>query len=114
MHLKEVYGKLIQLKKNKEIYETIDDIFENIENINIIDLIHKSEIIYQSKNDIWDILDYINVILYYKMQLNTVMYKKYVNSIEIVEKTKEKLKSNTNYDMCIDFLLFKLWEELNK
>ena len=31
-----------------------------------------------------------------------------LNSVQLIEKTKRKLMSNTNYDMCIDELLLKI------
>lgn len=107
-------GKALQFEEKKEIYNAVDDILSNISNIDLITLINKAEVIYQSKNDILDILNYINVVLCNKMKENYLNNKKYINSIEIVEKTKTKLNSNSNYDMSIDFLLFKVWEELNK
>lgn len=107
-------GKALQFEEKKEIYNSVDDILNNISNIDLISLMNKAEIIYQSKNDILDILNYINVILYKRMKENYLDNKKYINSIEIVEKTKSRLNSNSNYDMSIDFLLFKIWEELNK
>ena len=33
---------------------------------------------------------------------------KYIRCIEIVEQTKRRLKANSNYDMCIDNLLFNM------
>ena len=38
----------------------------------------------------------------------------YINCINIVEDTKKRLKANSNYDMCIDNLLFGIWEEFNE
>ena len=32
----------------------------------------------------------------------------------IIENTKNKLYTNCNYDMCIDELLIKIWEEINE
>lgn len=107
-------GKLLILKDKKNIFETVDNILNNISNIDIIDLIRKSESIYQGKDDIFDILNYINVWLYQNMKKDCLNNKKYINSIKIVETTKFNLKSNGNYDMCVDFLLFKLWDEFNK
>lgn len=107
-------GKLLGLKDKKDVFKTVDNILNNISNINIIDLVRKSEIIYQSKDDIFDILNYINVWLYQNMRNDCLNNKRYTNSIEIVETTKSKLNFNGNYDMCVDFLLFKLWEEFNK
>ena len=37
----------------------------------------------------------------------------YTNCIKIVEDTKKRLKQNSNYDMCIDNMLFNMWEEIN-
>ena len=38
---------------------------------------------------------------------------KYVKCINIVEDTKKRLKQNANYDMCIDNMIFNMWEEVN-
>ena len=37
---------------------------------------------------------------------------KKMNSIQYIEETKKRLLSNSNYDMCIDNMLFNMWEEL--
>ena len=31
-----------------------------------------------------------------------------------INNAKTKLNSNTNYDMCIDEMLFKIWEEIDE
>ena len=36
----------------------------------------------------------------------------YTNCIKIVENTKKRLQQNANYDMCIDNMLFNMWEEV--
>ena len=56
-----------------------------------------------------EILDYINVILIQKAKTNMA----FTNCILIVEETKKRLQQNANYDMCIDNLLFNMWEEIN-
>ena len=56
-----------------------------------------------------EILEYINVIL---LRL-TKEKVKYANCINIVENTKKRLKQNANYDMCIDNMIFNMWEEVN-
>ena len=101
-------GKAINLKDKQEQYEKIEQIINNLNNNDIIDILNMSEVIYKSKEEIFDILDYINVILMRKAKENW----KYTNCIEIVEKTKQRLKQNANYDMCIDNMLFKLCEEV--
>ena len=51
-------------------------------------------------------LEYINTILFEKAKTNT----KYIDYIEQIEKTKQKIKLNANYDMTIDNLLLNLFE----
>lgn len=98
------------LAQGKEaIYENIKEIFSNIEKENLIDLLNKKEIILKNKDDILDTLDYINIVIFNKSKKNL----KYIKCIKFVEETKDRLKKNSNYDMTIDNLLLKLWEEVN-
>ena len=55
-----------------------------------------------------EMLDYINIVLL-RLSRNNI---KYTNCIKIVENTKKRLRQNANYDMCIDNLLFNMWEEI--
>ena len=70
----------------------------------LIEIIQMSEEIYKTKEEISSILDYMNVILLKLSKKNM----KYIRCIEIVEQTKKRLKANSNYDMCIDNLLFNM------
>lgn len=103
-------GKAIRLKDKLDIYEDIENIIKNMDNKNIIDILNGSEILYKSKDEIEEILEYINVILLNQSKQNI----KYVKCIDIVEDTKKRLKSNSNYDMGIDNMLFNIWEEINE
>jgi hypothetical protein len=75
----------------------------------LIDIVQESEILYKSKDNINDMLEYINIILL-KMANNNYLY---TNCIKTVENTKKRLMQNANYDMSIDNMLFKMWEEVN-
>ena len=68
----------------------------------------EGRILYDKEN-IQDILDYIIVCLYSKKNVN----EKYINCIKYINECSSRLKSNSNFDMSIDNLLFKMWEELN-
>ena len=68
-----------------------------------------SETLYQSKEEIFEMLDYLNIILLKKARNNYL----YTNCINVIENTKKRLKRNANYDMCIDYMLFNIWEEVN-
>ena len=54
------------------------------------------------------------VIIYEHINKDKDYRRKFLNLISIIEKSKLKLMSNANYDMCIDDLLLKIWEEINE
>ena len=101
-------GKAIKLNEKKDIYENIEKILINMRNKDLIEIVQMSEGIYKSKEEINSILEYINVLLLKLSKQNM----KYINCIEIVEETKKRLKANSNYDMCIDYMIFSMWQEM--
>ena len=40
--------------------------------------------------------------------------KKYLNCVKHIQETVNHLKSNSNFDMSIDYMLFEVWEEVNE
>lgn len=100
-------GNAIDYIDKREMYEEIEKIFSNIENNDILDVLNKLDCLYSNKENIYDVLDFINVLLIKKATSN----HKYINYIKKVEETKRRLKSNSNYDMSIDNLLFGIWGE---
>lgn len=102
-------GKAIYLKDRQEQYIQLETLINNLANKDLIDIYKSAEILYKSKEEIYEMLDYINIILL-KTAKNNYLYTK---CITIVENTKKRLKQNANYDMCIDDMLFNIWEELN-
>lgn len=105
-------GKTLILQDEVANYEQIDYILNNFEQIDIIDMWSKSTVFYQSKDSIHNLLEYANVLLLEK--LKNTNYIRYANCIQIVEQIKKRLSSNANYDMCIDNLLLKIWEEFHE
>ena len=75
-----------------------------MQNKDLIEIVQMSEEIYKAKDEINMVLDYMNVILLKLSKQNI----KYIRCIDIVEQTKKRLKANSNYDMCIDNLLFNM------
>ena len=100
-------GKLLDIKEDEDVYNQVNIVLENIDKNTLIDILNKAEILYIQKDKIQEILDYINIYLY-----NTKDIRK-INCIEYVEDTKRRLISNSNYDMCIDYLLLRMWERIN-
>lgn len=99
-------GKALLLHSRKEQYDILERIFSNIEKYSLTDAMKELEVLYKNKDNIQEMLDYINVILINKVKEDI----KYLEYIEEVEKVKNKIALNSNYDMSIDSLLFKIWK----
>jgi len=102
-------GKAEKLKEKKELYDNIAEILDKIIKIDLIDLLKTADIIYKSQDDKNDILDSMNSILIKKSKSDI----RYIKCIDIVEETKKRLNANANYNMCIDNMLFRIWEEMH-
>ena len=100
-------GRAITLQEEKDIYGQVNNVLYNLEKQDLITTLNNSEILYKEKERIQEILEYINMFLYNTKEINKM------NCIEYVEETKKRLLSNSNYDMCIDYLLMKLWEKMH-
>ncbi len=92
-------------EEQKKLYNELEEIFGNISRYKTLDVLNKLDILYKSEKNINEILDYINVILY----KNITQDKRNIDYINYVEETKQRLKANANYNMCIDNLLIKIF-----
>jgi DNA polymerase-3 subunit delta' len=102
-------GKAIMLQENKEKYAEIDTLMDRMKTDDIISIFLTSKFIYD-KEKIFEILDYLTVCLYSKSKED----KRYLNCLKYVSESTLRLKSNGNFDMNVDSLLFNIWEELNE
>lgn len=100
--------KVLKIKENEETYLQIENLINNLDKKNLIYILNNSEVLYKEKEEIYDILEYINILL-----LNTKEIEK-IKCIKYVEEAKGRLSSSSNYDMTIDNLLIKIWEEINE
>ncbi len=100
--------KAIILQDKQEIYEEVEKVFSNIENMNELQILGIKETVFKDKEEVYSILDYINTIFYDKILNNINNINKYEKCIEIIEETKLRLKGNSNYDMTIDNLLLSI------
>lgn len=101
--------RTLKIQAKLDLYGDIQETFNDIKNIDALELLKLKEELAQNKEDIDFILEYINAILK-DLSMND---SKYLNCIFIVEQTKDRLKRNNNFDMTIDNLLLKIWEEIN-
>ena len=106
-------GNAILAKDKIDLYKEIYDLIYNIGKKDIVDILNSSECLYKNKDDVYELLDYINIVLF-DLSKESGYNNKYINCMNICEKTKSKLKSNNNFDMTIDDLLISVWEEVNK
>lgn len=102
--------KALKIKEKEELYNNIEILINKIEELKKCQLWSSFEIIYKSSEDIFEILDYMNIMFLEKAKEK----KEYLNCIEIVEKAKQRLKANSNYNMTIDNLLMQIWEEIHE
>ena len=102
-------GKAILLRTKLEQYLELEKMIDKLDKVDLIELIEFADVLYKLKGEIYDMLDYINIILLKKAKKDYI----YTNCIKIVENTKKRLQQNANYDMCIDNLVFNIWEEVN-
>ena len=102
-------GKAEDLKDKEELFSKIIEIVENIKILELPEILKKADIIYKSQEDRIDILEAINVILF-KLSKQDI---RYLNCIDIVEDTSKRLNANANYNMCIDNMIFRIWEEMH-
>lgn len=102
-------GKAIELKDKQEQYHTVETIIESLNKKDLLEIMQLAEPLYKTKEEIFEILEYGNILLLNHAKQNYL----YTNCIKIVENTKKRLKQNGNYDMCIDNLLFNMWEEFS-
>ena len=102
-------GKAEYLRDKEQLFLNIIEIIQKIKVLDLPDVLKKADIIYKSQDEKNDVLEAINVILF-KMSKQD---RRYLNCIDIVEDTVKRLNANSNYNMCIDNMLFKIWEEMH-
>ena len=102
-------SKAIYLNNNKDLFIQIEEFAKSLTLFNKVDLMQKGRILYDKEN-IYQILDYLIVCLYSQKEVNN----NYLNCIAIISDCISRLKSNSNFDMCIDMSIIKMWEEVNE
>ena len=103
-------AKADAISEKKETFAGLKIIADYLCKNSLIDVLNNSDLLYSSKDDIMTLLDFLNIIFFEKAKENI----KYSKAIDIIEKTKKKIMANNNYDMCIDYMLMHIWEELHK
>ena len=103
-------AKADTISEKREMFAQLKIIADYLSKNSLIDVSNNSDLLYSLKDDIMTLLDFLNIIFFEKAKENI----KYSKAISIIEKTKKKILANNNYDMCIDYMLMHIWEELHK
>ena len=92
--------------EQKRRYEELEQIFGSVHRYSAVDLLNNLDVLYKDKDNFFENLEFINMIFMDKAEIDI----RYLDYIDVVEKTKAKFKVNSNFDMCIDFLILNIWE----
>lgn len=107
-------GKALSLQDKEQVYKQIEEQIETMQTTSLLSFWKQAELFSKNKEQIIPILDYMNLLFLEKGKQNINKRVNYLNCIETIEKTKRNLKANSNFDMSIDQLLLKIWEEINE
>ena len=103
-------GKAIKILENKDIYIQVDKFIDSLMKQDKIDFFTNKEIFI--KEYINEILEYCIVSLFYEGKEKKDV--RILNCIKYVQETINRIKSYCNFDMSIDYMLLKIWEEVNE
>ena len=103
-------GKALKIIEEKEKYEQIENLVNKMQKENITKIWQQAQVLYDAKENVIPLLDYMEVVLYELLKKENKLC--YANGVHEIEQTKQRILSNANYDMSIDNMLLKLWEEL--
>lgn len=92
------------ISENIVDYEAIKALIGEIKNKPLQEFLKGADVLYNGKDNINSFLEYMNI-LFFKNGM--------IDAIEYVEKTKQKLLMNNNYEMSIDYLLMNTWKSVH-
>lgn len=99
-------GKVEYLKEKGYVKDVIN-IYENLKNKNLLQLNKSFLKLKEYKDEIQEILELI--MLKYFDELNED-YARRIKQIDIVEKCRQNLKKNANFDIALDNMMLELWK----
>lgn len=104
-------NKALKILEKKDKYIQLNDFINEINKKSKLDFTTQNKEIFE-KEEINELLEYCIVLLFNLGKKENDI--RYFNCIKIISETTNRIKSNSNFDMSIDNMLFKLWEEVNE
>ena len=102
-------GKSLKVIEDIDKYNAIENFLQKTEKEDIVDYFYDGKNTY-TKEFINQSLEYSEVVLMEFAKEN----RRYLNCIKYVDDCINRLSYNANFDMSIDMMLFKIWEEVNE
>lgn len=99
-------GSLNNIDLIKDDYDELLNLMVFVTNLKenrVINFFQDGSVFYDNHDKIIRLLEYLNILLF---------ENSYFQLIEIVEKTKNKILMNNNFEMCIDYMILNFIEEL--
>ena len=99
-------GSLNNIDLIKDDYDELLNLMVFVTNLKenrVINFFQDGSVFYDNHDKIIRLLEYLNMLLF---------ENSYFQLIEIVEKTKNKILMNNNFEMCIDYMILNFIEEL--
>lgn len=99
-------GSLNNIDLIKDDYDELLNLMVFVTNLKknkVINFFQDASVFYDNHDKIIRLLEYLNILLF---------ENSYFQLIEIVEKTKNKILMNNNFEMCIDYMILNFIEEL--
>lgn len=102
-------AQAIKKKEHQDIMAQIKSVVDEFENQDLVHIMNDAKVLYD-KEYVDDYLSYMTVYTYKK----SVENKKYIDCIGMINECRRRLKSNCNFDMCLDSLIFDMHECVQK
>ena len=97
-------------KLKKEDFTQLESFVNKVKERSKLDYLTENKSLF-TKENISEYLEYA-MVLFFNLGKKTNKVE-YFNCVKIVQDTINRLKSNANFDMSVDNMLLKIWEEAN-
>jgi DNA polymerase-3 subunit delta' len=99
----------------QSLFNNTIDIINSCYSKSLVEVIKNNKFFINNKENIDIVLDFMILYFkdYYTENIDINNARLYTNLISIIENSRKNLKINAGYEMTIDNMLLRLWEEIN-
>lgn len=103
-------ARALNILEKKEDFTQLENFVNKVKEKSKLDYLTENKNLF-TKDNISEYLEYA-MVLFFNLGKKTNKVE-YFNCVKIVQDTINRLKSNANFDMSVDNMLLKIWEEAN-